>query len=180
MRQLSALLYIAGGLACDCVFAVMVGTMLGMTTPVYSPAGLLRAPALGLGPAMLVLTGVATLIRTNRRVALFIEASVILLIGLAAWSVPRIGWQDSAWLFLYPEAASLLGAIVLLLIIRKAWVGALLGAILSAPFFVYTGITLARGHMHGTLRYTIEDVSVAVPLLLLLLSLIASLRERVP
>ena len=180
MRQLTALLYIVSGLACDCVFAVMVGTMLGMTTPVYTLTGLLRAPALGLGPAMLVLAGVATLIRTNRRFALYVEASLILLIGVASWSVPRIGWADSTWLFLYPEAAALLGAIVLLLIIRKAWVGALLGAVLSAPFFVYTGITLARCHMHGALPYTIEDVSVAVPLLLLLLSLIASLRERVP
>ena len=180
MRQLTALLYIVTGLACDCVFAVMVGTMLGMTTPVYTLTGLLRAPALGLGPAMLVLAGVATLIRTNRRVALFAEAGVILLIGVACWSVPKIGWQDAAWLFLYPEAASLLGAIVLLMLIRKTWVGALLGAILSAPFFVYTGVTLAGGHMHGAPRFTIEDVSIAVPLLLLLLSLIASLRERIP
>ena len=180
MRQLTALLYVVTGLACDCVFAVMVGTMLGMTTPVYTVTGFLRAPALGLGPAMLVLAGVATLVRTNRRLALFIEATVILLVGVACWSVPRIGWADATWLFLYPEAASLLGAIVLLLLIRRAWVGALVGAILSAPFFVYTGITLARGHLQGTLRYTIEDVSVAVPLLLLLLSLIASLRQRVP
>ena len=180
MRQLTALLYIVTGLACDCVFAVMVGTMLGMATPVYTTSGLLRSPALGLGPAMLILAGVATFFRTNRRLALFIEASVILLIGVACWSVPKIGWADSAWLFLYPEAAALLGAVVLLLLIRRTWVNALFGAILSAPFFVYTGVTLARGHILGTLRYTIEDVSIAVPLVLLLLSLIASLRERIP
>ena len=103
---------------------------------------------------------------------------IILLIGLASWSVPRIGWQDAAWLFLYPEAASLLGAIVILLIVRKAWIGALVGAILSAPFFASTGATLLHDHIRGTIGYTIEDVSIAVPLVLLLLSLIASLRLR--
>ena len=179
MRQLTAFLYIAAGLACDCVFAVMVGTMLGMTVPTYTASGLLRAPALGLGPAMLVLAGVVTLIRTNRRLALFIEASVVLLIGVACWSVPRIGWADSIWLYLYPEAASLLGAIVLLLVIRRAWAGALVGAILSAPFFVYAGLALIRVRAHGS-YYGAEVVSIAVPLALLLLSLIASLRERVP
>jgi hypothetical protein len=180
MRQLSALLYIVTGLVCDFVFAVMVGTMLGTTTPVYSITGFLRAPAIGLGPSLLVLAGAATLLRTNRRVALYIEASIILLIGLVSWSVPRIGWQDATWLFLYPEAASLLGAIVILLIVRKAWVGALVGAILSAPFFAYTAATLLNAHIRGIIGYTIEDVSVAVPLVLLLLSLVALLSERTP
>jgi len=180
MRPLTALLYVVTGLVCEFVFAVMVQTMLGWTTPQYSLAGLLRTPAIVLGPSLLILAGVATLVRTNRRLALYIEASVILLIGIAAWSIPKIGWQDAVWLFLYPAAAALLGAIVLLLIFGRAWVGALVGAILSAPFFVYTAISLAHAHLRGTIRYTIEDVSVAVPLVLILLSVICSLRERVP
>ena len=180
MRHLSALLYIATAVVCDLVFAVMVGTMLVATTPMYSITGFLRTPAICIGPSLLVLAGVATLLRTNRRVALYIEASIVLLIGVASWSVPKIGWQDATWLFLYPEAASLLGAIVILLIVRKAWVGALVGAILSAPFFVYTAATLLQAHIRGTIGYTIEDVSVTVPLVLLLLSLIASLRHRSP
>lgn len=178
MRQLSALLYIATGLVSDFVFAVMVGTMLGMITPMYSITGFLRTPAIGLGPSMLILAGVVTLIRSNRRLGLYIEASVVLLIGVACWSVPRIGWQDAVWLFLYPAAASLLGAIVLLTILRKAWVGGLVGAILSAPFFVYTAATLLHDHIRGTIHYTIEDVSVAVPLVLIILSLIFCLRLR--
>jgi hypothetical protein len=178
MRQLSALLYIVTGLVCDFVFAVMVATMLGTTTPMYSLTGFLRAPAICLSPSLLVLAGVATIVRSENRLALYIEASIILLIGLASWSVPKIGWQDAAWLFLYPEAASLLGAVAILLIVRKAWAGALVGAILSVPFFVYIGMTLLQGHIRGTLAWTIEDVSVAVPLVLLLLSLIFSLRFR--
>jgi hypothetical protein len=178
MKQVSALLYIAAGLVCDFVSAVLVGTLLGTTTPMYSLAGFLGRPAICLGPSLLVLAGVATLLRGNRRLPLYVEAGVILLIGLASWSVPRIGWQDATWLFLYPEAASLLGAIVILLIVRKAWIGALVGAILSAPFFASTGATLLHDHIRGTIGYTIEDVSIAVPLVLLLLSLIASLRFR--
>jgi hypothetical protein len=178
MRQPSALLYIVTGLVCDFVLAMMIGTILGMVTPVYSIARFLRTPAIGLGPSMLILAGVVTLIRTNRRLALYIEASVVLLIGVACWSVPRIGWQDAVWLFLYPAAASLVGAIVLLTILRKAWVGALVGAILSAPFFAYTAGTLALAHIRGTIRYTIEDISVAVPLVLIILSLISCLRLR--
>jgi hypothetical protein len=145
---------------------------------VFARRILARAGDWPFGPSLLILTGVATVVRSKNRLALYIEASIILLIGLAAWSVPKIGWQGAGWLFLYPEAASLLGAIVILLIVRKAWAGALVGAILSAPFFVYTGMTLLQGHIRGTLAYTIEDVSVAVPLVLLLLSLIFSLRLR--
>jgi hypothetical protein len=181
MRQLSALLYIVTGLACDFVFAVMNVTMLGtIDARSAAIAGFLRTPAISLGPSLLVLAGVATVVRSKNRLALYIEASIILLIGLAAWSVPKIGLQGAGWLFLYPEAASLLGAIVILLIVRKAWAGALVGAILSAPFFVYTGMTLLQGHIRGTIGYTIEDVSVAVPILLLLLSLISSLSSRNP
>jgi hypothetical protein len=178
MRLSAGLLYVVTGLVCDFVFTVMVGTMLGWATPQYSLAGLVRTLAICLGPSMLVLAGVATALRSNRRLAIYIEASFILLIAVCVWSMPKIGWQDSVWLFLYPEAASLLGAIVVLLILRKAWVGALVGAICSAPFFVYTAISLAHAHMRGTIRYTIEDVSVAVPLVLIVVSLISSLRLR--
>jgi len=179
MRLPAGLLYVLTGLVCDFVFAVMVGTMLGWATPQYSLAGLLRTPAICLGPSMLVLAGVATAVRGNSRLAIYIEASVILLIGLCIWSIPKIGWQDSVWLFLYPEAASLLGAIIVLLILRSAWIGAVVGALLSSPFFAYTAVSLAHAHIRGTIRYTIEDASVAVPLALIVTSIISALRFRV-
>ena len=178
MKLLSGLLYILTGLVCDFVFAVLVGTMLGWSTTQYSLAGFVRTPAVCLGPSMLVLAGAATLLRTNRRLAIYNEASLILLIGIGVWSIPKIGWQDAAWLFLYPESASLLGAILVLLIVRRAWVGTLVGAILSAPFFAYTAVALAHSHLRGSIRYSIEDVTVAVPLALIVLSLVVTLRLR--
>jgi hypothetical protein len=178
MKQMSGFLYVASGLVCDFVFAVMVGAMLGMTTPVYSLEGFLRTPAICLGPSLLVLTGVAIIIGGKRRFTEYVITSVIVLAGLAAWSVPKVGWQDTTWLFLYPEAASLLGAVVVLVIVRKLWVAALLGTLLSAPFFAYTAVALFQAHMRGSIGYTIEDVAIAVPLVMLIVSLITSLRIR--
>jgi hypothetical protein len=178
MKQISGLLYVATGLVCDFVFAVMVGAMLGMTTAVYSLAGFLRTPMICLGPSLLVLTGVAILIGGSRRFTEYVVTSVVVLAGLAAWSVPKIGWQDTAWLFLYPEAASLLGAVVLLLLFRKLWIAALIGTLLSAPFFAYTAVVLFRAHMHGAVGNRLEYASIAVPLMFLLASLITSLFVR--
>ncbi len=178
MKQMSGLLYVATGLVCDFVFAVMVGAMLGVTTPVYSFAGFLRTPMICLGPSLLVLAGVAIVIGGSRRFTEYVVTSIVVLAGLAAWSVPKIGLQSTTWLFLYPEAASLLGAVVLLLVFRKLWVAALIGTLLSAPFFVYTGATLLGEHLKGKIGYTLEDFAIAVPLLLLLTCLVSSLRVR--
>ncbi|MGA8768492.1 MAG: hypothetical protein WB559_15850 [Candidatus Acidiferrales bacterium] len=178
MKQTSGLLYVATGLVCDFVFAVMVGAMLGVVTPMYSLTGFLRSPAICLGPSLLVLAGVAIVIGGSRRFTEYVVTSIVVLAGLAAWSVPKIGWQSTTWLFLYPEAASLLGAVVLLLVFRKLWIAALIGTLLSAPFFVYTAATLIGEHLKGTIGYTVEDVAIAVPLVLLLISLVSSLRVR--
>jgi hypothetical protein len=142
MKRLAGLLYVATGLLCDFVFALFVGAMLGVSAPTYRPTELLYPALFNLGPSLLILSGVATLIPTARRVLLCIAASVILLAGIAAWSAPKIGWRDAAWLLLEPKLVSLAIATIVLLILSRAWLGALAGSILTAPFFVY-GTTTA-------------------------------------
>jgi hypothetical protein len=142
MKPFAGLLYIATGLLCDFVFVLFIGAMLGMATPIHRYSDLLYPALYNLGPSLLVLSGVATLIPSPRRALLLIAASFILLMGVAAWSIPKIGWRDATWLLLEPELVSLVLATVALLILRKAWVGSLVGSILSAPFFVY-GTTYA-------------------------------------
>jgi len=178
MKHLSGFLYVTAGLACDVVFGVMVGAVFAATTPMYSFAGFVRTPIICLGPSLLVLTGVAIIVGGTRRFTEYVVTSIVILIGLTAWSVPKIGWQSTAWLFLYPEAASLLGAVVLLLLLRKLWVAALLGTLLSSPFFAYTAVILFRAYMHGAPANRLEYVSIAVPLALLVASLFTSLSAQ--
>jgi len=178
MKHLSGFLYVTAGLACDVVFGVMVGAVFAATTPMYSFAGFIRTPIICLGPSLLILTGVAIIVGGSRRFTEYVVTSVVILVALTVWSVPKIGWQSTAWLFLYPEAASLLGAVVLLLLLRKLWVAALFGTLLSSPFFVYTAIALFRAHMNGVSGDRLEYVSIAFPLALLAASLITSLSSR--
>jgi hypothetical protein len=137
MNPLVGLLYIATGLLCDFVFALFVGAMLGVSAPTYKVSDLLYPALYNLGPSLLILSGAATLIPSSRRALICIGASVILLLGIAAWSVPKIGWRDATWLLLEPALVSLALATVALLLLRKAWIGALTGTILCTPFFVY-------------------------------------------
>jgi hypothetical protein len=137
MKPLVGLLYIATGLLCDFVFALFVGAMLGVSAPTYKLSELLYPALYCIGPSLLILSGVATLVPGARRALLCMGASVVLLLGSAAWSVPKIGWRDATWLLLEPALVSLVLATVALLLLRKAWIGALLGTILCTPFFVY-------------------------------------------
>jgi hypothetical protein len=137
MNRLVGLLYIATGLLCDFVFALFVGAMLGVSAPTYKLSDLLYPALYNLGPSLLILSGVATLIPSSRRALICIGASVVLLLGIAAWSVPKIGWRDATWLLLEPALVSLVLATVALLLLRKAWIGALAGTVLCTPFFVY-------------------------------------------
>jgi hypothetical protein len=177
MKRLSGPLYVVTGLVCGYVFGILVSSILGMTAPMYSLAGFIRTPIVGLGPSLLVLTGVAMIVGGSRRFTEYVVTSVVLLAVLAAWSVPKIGWLDTAWLFLYPEAASLLGAVVILLIVRRLWIAALLGTLLSSPFFVY-GTASSYKHWAATGRFPTDEVWLVAPVILLLLCVVSSLRVR--
>ncbi|HKV06330.1 MAG TPA: hypothetical protein VJO53_14640 [Candidatus Acidoferrales bacterium] len=177
MKQLSGPLYVVTGLLCDFLFAIVVGAMLGMTTPVYSLAGFIRTPIVCLGPSLLVLTGVATIIGGPRRITHYLLTSAVVLAGLAAWSVPKIGWQATTWLFLYPEAASLLGAVVILLVVRRFWIAALIGTLLSSPFFLYATVASIKGWW-ATGSFSATEVWLIAPTAMLLLCFVSSLRVR--
>jgi hypothetical protein len=173
MKPLVGLLYVATGVLCDFVFALFVGAMLGMSAPTHTLSDLLYPALYCFGPSLLILSGLATLIPSSRRALVCIGASVILLLGTAAWSVPKIGWRDAAWLLLEPAFVSLVLATVALLLLRKAWFGALVGTILCMPFFVYGATTAIRDFFASS-----PQLWVVGPSVLLVLCLLSSLCLR--
>lgn len=142
MKRLVGLLYIATGILCELVQVLFVGSMLGISAPAHRISGLFLPGLFNVGSSLLILSGVAILIPTSRRLLVCIATSVILMIGVASWSGPKIGWHDATWLLLEPELVSLVLATIALLLLRKAWLSALAGSILAAPFFMY-GVTWA-------------------------------------
>jgi hypothetical protein len=167
MKPLAGLLYVATGLLCDFVFALFVGAMLGVSAPTYKLSDLLFPALYNLGPALLILSGVATLIPSSRRVLICIAASVILLLGIAAWSVPKIGWRDATWLLLEPALGSLVLATIALLLVKKAWIGALAGTILCTPFFVYGATNAIKDFFASSPQLWLVGPSVLLVLCLL-------------
>jgi hypothetical protein len=173
MKPLVGLLYIATGLLCDFVFALFVGAMLGVSAPTYRLSELLFPALYVLGPSLLILSGVATLIPSSHRALLCIGASVILLLAAATWSVPNIGWRDATWLLLEPALVSLVLATIALLLLRKAWFGALVGTILCTPFFVYGATSAVQDFFASS-----PQLWVVGPSVLLVLCILSSLCFR--
>jgi hypothetical protein len=178
MRQLIGLLYLGTGLICDFVFMLFVGSMVGMTTPIYSASTLLIPPLFAIGPSLLVLTGVTAIVGGSRRGVTCLITSIAVVAGLAWWSVPRIGWRESAWLLLEPAAISYLIASLILVVIKNRWIAALIGVVASAPFFVFGVSSFVRGYLHGTTTFSSTDAWIVAPAILLLFSLISALFAR--
>jgi hypothetical protein len=173
MKPLVGLLYVATGLLCDFVFALFIGAMLGVSAPTYKLSELLYPALYNLGPSLVILSGAATLVPSSRRALICIGASVILLLGTAAWSVPKIGWRDATWLLLEPALVSLVLATVALLLLRKAWFGALVGTILCTPFFVYGATNAVQDFFASS-----PQLWVVGPSVLLVLCILSSLCLR--
>jgi hypothetical protein len=173
MKRLVGLLYVATGLLCDFVFALFVGALLGVSAPTYKLSELLYPALYNLGPSLLILSGVATLIPSSRRVLVCISVSVLLLVGTAAWSIPKIGRREATWLLLEPALVSLVLATIALLLLRKAWFGALVGTILCTPFFVYGATNAVQDFFASS-----PQLWVVGPSILLVLCILSSLCLR--
>ena len=83
MRRAIGALYIATGLLCNFVDMLTTGAMLGMTTPLYAVSDLVVAPLLSLGPALLILSGAATVVSV-RRPTVCLVTGALAVAGLAA------------------------------------------------------------------------------------------------
>src|SRR6478672_11192176 len=102
MRHITGFVYIISGLLVISVGILLTGMMLGMTTAIFSVTSLLVTPLFAIGPSLLILTGLTEIVRDVRPIRLCLIAGAMLVIVLAAWTVPRIGWRLSAWLIVEP------------------------------------------------------------------------------
>ena len=108
MRTTVGFVYTISGLLAIFVGILLTGKILGMTTAIFSVTSLLVAPLFAVGPSLLILTGLAEIARNVRPVRLSLIAGAMVVIVLAAWTVPRIGWRLSSWLIVEPVAIAIL------------------------------------------------------------------------
>jgi len=168
MRHITGLVYIISGLLVIFVGILLTGMMLGMTTAIFTLTSLLVAPLFAIGPSLLILTGLTEIAKDVRPGRLYVIGGSVLVIVLAAWTVPRIGWRLSAWLIVEPVAVAILIAGVVMLALKKSWVRATIGSALSAPFFLFgSGQTLYSYWSSGS-PFTWVNVWLFAPAVLLI------------
>jgi len=114
-----------------------------------------------------------------RRITTCLITGIAVIAILALWTVPRIGWRQSAWLFLEPETGSYLIASLILLAIRKRWLAALIGSVAASPVFIYGTGSLIYGLFFGREVASLTELWVVAPAILLLLSFVSALSIRV-
>ena len=178
MRRTKGFVYAISGLLVIFVGVLGTGMMLGMTTAIFSLKHLLIAPLFVMGPSLLILTGVTEIVGGIRRARLWAIAGVIVVIVLAAWTVPSIGWRLAAWLILEPVAVALLIAGMIMLTLKKMWVATALGSALTAPFFLFGSGNILYGYWFSGYPFTWINVWLFAPAVLLICCFVLALRSR--
>jgi hypothetical protein len=179
MSRLVGLLFIATGLLCHFVDLLLVGAMLGITTPIYSWMSLVVFALYSAGPSLLIVAGVTKIFGNARRSILCLLTSLVIVGSVAAWSVPRIGWRDTTWLVIGPLAGSFLIATVILLLLRKRWISAVVGSVVSAPFYVYGTGSLVHGLLFANTILAPMEIWIVAPAIFTVLSFIFAVRQRI-
>ena len=178
MSRLAGVLYVATGVLCECVYILLVGAMPGLTAHSYSVSNLFTGPLFSLGPALLILSGVATLVEDSMRTVACLLAGTLAVGGLALWSFPMGSSRVRDWLLLEPAVVSLLIAAVVLALVKKSWITALMGGLLSALLFVPGSPHLIRGLVFGSTPLTSRAILTLLTAVLCVASCVVALRFR--
>lgn len=173
-------LYIATGLLVEFTYTVIAGAMLGMTKPIFTISSLVVAPLFSIGPSLLLLAGITTILPNEGRGRLSLIAGTVLVVALALWTAPRIGWRNAGWLVLEPAAISLLIAFLILLLLKRRWISALIGSGLSAPYCVFGSVYLLYRNILGESPFAARELSLIIPGALVAASFVSSLHFRNP
>jgi hypothetical protein len=171
-------LYITTGLLVEFTFTVLTWAMLGMTTPIFTISSLVVAPLFSIGPSLLLLTGITTILPNKPRGRLSLITGTVLVAALALWTAPRIGWRNTGWLVLEPAAISLLIGCLILLLLKKRWISALIGSGLSAPYCVFGSVYLLYRNILGESPFAASELSLIIPGALVAGSFVSSLYFR--
>ena len=178
MRHMTGFVYIISGLLVIFVGVLLTGMMLGMTTAIFSVTSLLVPPLFVIGPSMLILGGLTEVVGGVRRVRLWLIAGSTVVIVLAVWTIPRIGWRLSAWLVLEPVAVGLLIAGIIMATLKKRWVATAIGSVLSAPFFLLGSGQILHGYWSSGNPFTWINIWLFAPAVLLISCFILALSSR--
>jgi len=178
MRRVSGFVYMMSGLLVIFVGVMLTGAMLGMTTAIFSVTSLLVAPVLTIGPSLLILTGVTEIVGNVRRARLWMISGATVVLLLAAWTIPRIGWRLAVWLILEPVAVALLIAGIIMLALKKRWIATAIGSALSAPFFLFGSGQILYGYWSSGNPFAWINIWLFAPAVLLISCFILALSSR--
>jgi len=81
-------------------------------------------------------------------------------------------------LFLEPALFSFVIAAIVVVLVKRRWIVAVTGSLLSAPFFVYGTAILIHGLLFGTTVPAPTEIWIALPAILTVTSFVAALSTR--
>ena len=92
------------------------------------------ASLLFLGPSLLILNGTSVIANTETRLWWLLGSAVASIVLLACWAIRNLaGAEVSSPMFIEGCGLALAAAVIFSLVVKKAWIGALIGAILAVP-----------------------------------------------
>jgi hypothetical protein len=95
------------------------------------------ASLLFLGPSLLVLSGVSTVANTETRLWWLLGSAAASIVLLAGWAVLNLGGAEvSRALFIEGSGVALAAGVILTLMVKRAWIGAVIGAVLAVPLLL--------------------------------------------
>jgi hypothetical protein len=95
------------------------------------------ASLLFLGPSLLVLNGISMIARTEARLRWLLGSTAASIVLLACWAISNLGGAEvSRAMFIEGCGLALAAAVILALVVKRAWIGALIGAVLAVPLLL--------------------------------------------
>lgn len=179
MKPVVAILYAFTGLSLVLLDLVTTGAMLGMTDPISPWTSVMWVSLFALGPCLLILGGCATATKSESRLWWLLGITCLIVVLLSAWTVPRIGWSYAASMFIVPYVLAFGVAIGVVNLAKRAWLVALLGALMASPVACGAAYTLYH-NLFGNGAFAMVNVWIFLPGVLVLTSAAASIKLRLP
>jgi hypothetical protein len=184
VERIIGALYIATGLICTLVPALRYIHVSSAGTVIRgapSFGALMESLSMNLGAAVLIIGGLTYVFGTARRWTFcFLTAGAVAIL-YEIFGVLAFGWRGVAvfglaWMFLFFLAVGLIVSLI-----KRRWITALVGSLLSLPFALIelVGLLFAWAYVGGASPLPLSEISLSFPAVFVLASALASLILRI-
>jgi hypothetical protein len=173
------IVYIIVGLVVEFVEVMLTRAMLGLTSArtFYTGGTFIQALLHFIGPSLLILAGSRGILKNVSRNKSCLVTGSIVVVGFAAWTIPTLGLRLAGWLIVAPLMIALFIGVAVVLT-WKARIAAMVGSLISAPFFLYNSGAFLYYHWSSASPFSLSEILVLAPATLLVSTFVLALCSR--